>query len=82
MIIQEITKQILMSIIRPLIAHKKIAISIPGLRICVVEIKPARKGKIYGRGGTDKKNKFDFRLKVTFTEEFKRFVERERDKMI
>lgn len=82
MIIQEIKKEILLSIVRPLVAHKKIAITVAGMRICVIEIKPARKGKIYGKGGEGKVPRFDFRLKVTFTDEFKGFIGKEINKII
>ena len=47
-----------------------------------LEIKPARKGKIYGKGGTDKKPKFEIRIKATFSDEFKKLVSKEIDKIV
>ena len=41
------------------------------------EIKPARKGKIYGKGGEDKKPRFEIRIKITATDEFKKMVSKE-----
>lgn len=46
------------------------------------EVKPARKGKIYGKGGKDKKPKFDIRIKVTATDEFKKLVSKEIENLI
>jgi len=48
----------------------------------MLEIKPARKGEIFGRGGTGKKPKFAIRIKATFTDEFKELVSKELDKVI
>lgn len=47
-----------------------------------VKTKPARKGKIFGKGGKDKKPKFDERYTVTFSDAFKQLVKEEKEKMI
>lgn len=82
MITHAITNKIVMSIVRTLVAHRKIAITLGTIRICVIEIKPARKGKIYGKGGEGKVPRFDFRLKITFTDEFKGIIRKEMDKLV
>ena len=46
------------------------------------EVKPARKGKIYGKGGSDKKPKFDIRIKVTATDDFKKIVSKQIENLI
>lgn len=82
MITHLIESKIVMSLVRTLVAHRKIAVTLGTIRICVIEIKGARKGKIYGKGGEGKVPKFDFRIKVTATDEFKKLVSKEIENLI
>lgn len=48
----------------------------------MLEIKPARKGEIFGKGGKGKKPKFEIRIKATFTDAFKEMIVQESKKVI
>ncbi len=63
-------KQKIKKLARIVASHEKVFIN----DHFIIEVKPARKGRVYGLGGDNKVSKFAYRLKITARPEFKKMV--------
>lgn len=83
MIRYQLPPKLIQELPQMLVAHDKVMFTDDrGNDLFLFELKPARKGKIFGKGGEGKVPKFEDRVKVTFKDYFKGLIGRIKKIMI